>query len=29
MGFFATRMFLWENLLVRLATQRKSLRKFN
>ena len=29
MVFFATRVFLWGNLPVRLATQRKSLRKFN
>ena len=28
-GFFATRVYLWGNLPVRLATQRKSLRKFN
>ena len=28
-GFFATRVYLWGNLRVRLATQRKSLRKFN
>ena len=29
MGFFATRVYLWGNLPVRLATQRQSLRKFN
>ena len=28
-GFFATRVYLWGNLLVRLATQRKSPRKLN
>ena len=28
-GFFATHVYLWGNLPVRLATQRKSLRKFN
>ena len=29
MGLFATCVHLWGNLPVRLATQRKSLRKFN
>ena len=29
MGLFATCVYLWGNLPVRLATQRKSLRKFN
>ena len=28
-GFLGTRVYLWGNLPVRLATQRKSLRKFN
>ena len=28
-GFFATCVYLWGNLPIRLATQRKSLRKFN
>ena len=28
-GFFSTCVYLWGNLRVRLATQRKSLRKFN